>query len=205
MKNRGLLLILSSPSGAGKTSIAKQILQNDSNIILSVSVTTRKPRSNEIDGKDYIFISEAQYHEMVKNNQLLEHAKVFNNYYGTPRQAVLDALAQGKDMLFDIDWQGTQQLSDALPSDVVKIFILPPSKRELERRLWGRAQDTAEVVQARMAKASEEMSHYAEYDWVIINEDLEKSVAQVQSIYQSERLKRSRLIGIKDFIEDLTK
>ena len=205
MKNRGLLLILSSPSGAGKTSIAKEILQNNSNISLSVSVTTRKPRSNEIDGKDYIFINESQYHEMVKNNELLEHAKVFNNFYGTPKQAVLDALAKGQDMLFDIDWQGTQQLSDALPSDIVKIFILPPSKRELERRLWGRAQDTAEVVHARMAKASEEMSHYAEYDWVIINEDLASSVAQVQSIYQSERLKRARLIGIKDFIEDLTK
>ncbi len=203
MKRRGVLLILSSPSGAGKTTIAKQILQNNPQLFMSVSVTTRKPRSNEVHGQDYFFITEAEYAQMVLDGELLEHARVFNHYYGTPRTPVVAALQNGQDILFDIDWQGTQQLSEAMPNDVVKIFILPPSRRELERRLWGRAQDTSEVVQARMAKASEEMSHYPEYDWVLVNENVGDSVNMVQAILDSERNKRTRLIGLTDFIKDL--
>lgn len=197
---RGLMLVLSSPSGAGKTSISRRLLQEESRLAMSVSVTTRPPRPGEVDGKDYFFIDEPRFAEMVFHDQLLEHARVFGNCYGTPRAAVEAALSAGNDILFDVDWQGTQQLNEKVPQDVVSVFILPPSQDELERRLRSRAQDSEEVVSGRMRKAADEISHWSEYDYVIVNEELERSVADVRAILRSERLKRGRQTGIGDFV-----
>jgi guanylate kinase len=200
---RGLMLVLSSPSGAGKTSISRALLAREKALSMSVSVTTRAKRPGEVAGRDYHFIDPESFGLMVNRGELLEHAKVFGNYYGTPREAVEDSLAAGRDVLFDIDWQGTQQLRHAARSDLVAIFILPPSTRELEKRLRSRAQDSATVVAARMAKASDEMSHWPEYDYVLVNDDLEASVASVVAILAAERLRRERQIGLDDFVKGL--
>ncbi len=200
---RGLMLVLSSPSGAGKTTIARRMLQRNSSLTMSVSVTTRPPRPGEVDGVDYHFIDHAAFERMVVEKQLLEHARVFGNYYGTPKAPVEAALANGRDVLFDIDWQGTQQLAEAARDDLVSVFILPPSTAELERRLMRRAQDSLEVVAGRMAKAADEMSHWAEYDYVIVNEDIESSVADVEAILRAERRRRTRQIGLGDFVNGL--
>ncbi|MGC6535621.1 MAG: guanylate kinase [Parvibaculales bacterium] len=200
---RGLMLVLSSPSGAGKTTLARGLLATDGNIAISVSVTTRKPRPGEVDGQDYHFVDTQGFGEMRNRGALLEHAKVFDNYYGTPRQPVEEALRGGRDVLFDIDWQGTQQLQEAAADDLVKVFILPPTAAELEKRLNSRALDSAEVVAGRMAKASDEISHYPEYDYIIVNEDAEASLAQLRAILTAERLKRGRQTGLSDFVKTL--
>jgi len=200
---RGLMLVLSSPSGAGKTSISRALLAREGNLSMSVSVTTRAKRPGEVAGRDYHFIDPESFGLMVNRGELLEHAKVFGNYYGTPRAAVEASLAAGRDVLFDIDWQGTQQLRHAARSDLVAIFILPPSTRELEKRLKARAQDSAKVVAERMAKASDEMSHWPEYDYVLVNDDLVASVASVVAILAAERLRRERRIGLDDFVKGL--
>jgi guanylate kinase len=203
IQRRGLMMVLSSPSGAGKTTISRRLLEADREVELSVSVTTRAPRAGEVNGKDYHFIDAIDFNLMVNRDQLLEHAKVFGNYYGTPRLLVDNTLASGRDVLFDIDWQGTQQLAEKVRDDLVSVFILPPSWAELERRLTGRAQDDPSEINRRMAKAADEMSHWAEYDYVIVNRDLEKSVAAVNAILQSERLKRRRQTGIAEFVNGL--
>lgn len=203
LQRRGLMLVLSSPSGAGKTTISRRLLEAEVDLSLSVSVTTRPPRAGEAAGKDYHFIDTIDFNLMVNRDQLLEHAKVFGNYYGTPRKAVEDTLAQGRDVLFDIDWQGTQQLAEKARDDLVSVFILPPDWHELERRLFSRALDTPAEMNRRMAKATDEMSHWAEYDYVIINRDLESSTEAVRAILHSERLKRRRLIGLADFVRGL--
>jgi guanylate kinase len=204
-RRRGLMLVLSSPSGAGKTTISRALLERDKNLTMSVSVTTRPKRPGEVDGVDYHFIDEAKFHAMVARRELLEHAHVFGRYYGTPRAPVEAALAGGTDVLFDIDWQGTQQLAqnEVTRGDLVSIFILPPTMAVLEDRLRRRAQDPEEVVQSRMAKAADEMSHYAEYEYVVLNEDVARSVAQVEAIVTAERARRSRQTGLHDFVESL--
>ena len=203
IQRRGLMLVLSSPSGAGKTSISRQLLEKETELTLSVSATTRKRRPGEIDGKDYHFTDVETFQIQINQNAFLEYAKVFDHYYGTPRALVEDKLVHGQDVLFDIDWQGTQQLSEIMPEDLVKVFILPPSVSELEKRLLNRAQDTADVVAGRMAKAADEMSHYPEYDYIIVNYDLAESVAAVQKILHAERLKRQRQIGLSEFVKQL--
>lgn len=203
IKRRGLMFVLSSPSGAGKTTISRRLLDTDNNLSLSISATTRPPRPGEIEGQDYYFVDGERFEEMVRKDELLEHALVFGNNYGTPRGPVEQALEVGRDVLFDIDWQGTQQVREAARDDLVSVFILPPSTDELERRLHTRAQDSDEVVHARMAKAADEMSHWAEYDYIIINDDLEKSVQQVEAILTAERLKRERRIGLGAFVKGL--
>ena len=200
---RGLMLVLSSPSGAGKTSISRRLLAEDNELELSVSATTRKRRPGEVEGKDYHFVSNDDFHLMINNRNMLEHAKVFDNYYGTPSAPVMAALAAGRDVLFDIDWQGTQQLADANNDDLVSVFILPPSTRDLEKRLLSRAQDSADVVAARMSKASDEISHYREYDYILVNDDLDQTIAEVKAIIQAERLRRDRQIGLTDFVKRL--
>ena len=200
---RGLMLVLSSPSGAGKTSICKKLLQQDTGLVLSVSATTRKRRPGEVEGKDYQFLSIQEFESRINKSQFLEYAKVFGNYYGTPAQLVEGTLKSGVDVLFDIDWQGTQQLKARARQDLVSVFILPPSIKELEKRLFNRAQDTSEVVANRMSKSASEMSHYPEYDYVIINHDLDKSVQQVQSILCAERSRRERQIGLVEFVKYL--
>ena len=200
---RGLMLVLSSPSGAGKSTIARALLERDPHIAMSVSCTTRLPRPGEVDGKDYHFVSVEHFQQMVAAGEFLEHARVFDNYYGTPRQPVEQALASGRDVLFDIDWQGTQQLGDNARDDLVTIFILPPSLEELERRLRSRAQDTEEVVKKRMSKAGDEMSHWFEYDYILLNTEVDRSITRVQSILDSERLRRRRQVGMADFVNHL--
>ena len=200
LKRRGILFVLSSPSGAGKTSIARYILDKDKNIKLSVSLTTRKKRNNEKDGIDYDFISKDVFETKIKNNLFLEWATVFGNYYGTSREKVQKTLQEGNDVLFDIDWQGTQQLSDNKDFDLVTIFILPPSKTVLEKRLNNRAQDSKIEVIKRMSQASDEISHYMEYNYIVINNNLEDASNQVLSILKAERLKRKRLINLNEFI-----
>lgn len=200
---RGLMLVLSSPSGAGKTTLSRALLDGDNEITMSVSVTTRAPRPGEIEGRDYYFLTTEDFGIMRNKRELLEHAKVFGNYYGTPVKPVMDALAQGRDVLFDIDWQGTQQLDESAREDLVKVFILPPSAQELEKRLNRRAQDPADVVAARMEKASDEISHYQEYDYIIINENFDKSLAELRAILLAERLKRHRLTGLSNFVKQL--
>ncbi len=200
---RGLMLVMSSPSGAGKTTIARALLQRDAEITMSVSATTRSPRPGEVDGKDYHFIDVERFRSMVEAGEFLEHARVFDNYYGTPTPPVEAALRSGKDVLFDIDWQGTQQVAQNARADLVSIFILPPSVEELERRLHTRAQDSAEVVKKRMSKAADEMSHWREYDYIVVNTDLETSIASVQSILRAERLKRDRQAGMAEFVGKL--
>lgn len=200
---RGLMLVLSSPSGAGKSTIARALLQRDAHIAMSVSCTTRSPRPGEVDGTDYHFVTVEKFQQMVEDNQFLEHARVFDNYYGTPRAPVEDALASGRDVLFDIDWQGTQQLGQNARADLVTVFILPPSVEELERRLYTRAQDSAEVVAKRMAKAGDEMSHWFEYDYIVLNAEVERSIASVQAVLDAERLKRDRQVGMAAFVNRL--
>lgn len=197
------MLVLSSPSGAGKTTLSRALLASDKDITMSVSVTTRPPRPGEVDGRDYYFLTTEDFGIMRNKGDLLEHAKVFGNYYGTPRGPVEEALARGRDVLFDIDWQGTQQLEESARDDLVKVFILPPSAQHLERRLNTRAQDPADVVAARMAKASDEISHYLEYDYIIVNDDIEKSLGELKSILTAERLKRHRLTGLSNFVKQL--
>lgn len=203
IRRRGLMLVLSSPSGAGKSTISREILARDSGIKMSVSATTRPKRPGEVAGHDYHFVDTAEFNMMVNRQEFLEYAKVFGNYYGTPAGPVMEALAAGRDVLFDIDWQGTQQIAERARDDLVRIFILPPSKMELERRLRKRAQDPPEVVARRMAKAADEMSHYAEYDYIIVNRDIEESVGQVMAILQAERLRRDRMIGLGEFVKGL--
>ena len=200
---RGLMLVLSSPSGAGKTTISRRLLERDAALTLSISATTRTARPAESDGEDYHFISAPAFAAMVEEDAFLEHAQVFGHAYGTPRQAVEESLSVGRDVLFDIDWQGTQQLSERAPRDLVSIFILPPSTAELERRLYARAQDSEKVVRQRMAKAADEMSHWAEYHYIIINDEMERSLAEVEAILAAERLRRERRIGLSDFVERL--
>ncbi len=200
---RGLMLVLSSPSGAGKSTIAREILARDNNIAMSVSMTTRPKRPGEVAGRDYHFVDKAEFNLMVNRREFLEYAKVFDNYYGTPSEPVLEALAAGRDVLFDIDWQGTQQIAEQARDDLVSVFILPPSTAELERRLKKRAQDSLEVVARRMSKASDEMSHYAEYDYVLVNHDIEQSVARAMAILTSERLRRERMVGLGEFVKGL--
>ena len=203
IQRRGLMLVLSSPSGAGKTTLSRQLLENDSHIQLSVSCTTRGKRPGETDGVDYHFIDAATFRSMIDRSEFLEHARVFDHYYGTPSPPVEAALSSGRDMLFDIDWQGTQQLKEKGRDDLVTVFILPPSTRDLERRLISRAQDSAEVVARRMAKAADEMSHWAEYDYAIINRDIATSLMQLKAILTAERLKRERQLGLSDFVKAL--
>jgi guanylate kinase len=203
IKRRGLMLVLSSPSGAGKTTITRRLLYTESNLSLSISATTRPPRPGEEEGEDYFFVSDTRFAEMVEQGELLEHAVVFGNRYGTPKAPVEEALETGRDVLFDIDWQGTQQLRESAREDLVSVFILPPSTEELERRLHARAQDSDEVVRGRMAKAADEMSHWAEYDYIIINDNLENSVRQVEAILTAERLRRERRICLRTFVEKL--
>jgi guanylate kinase len=203
IRRRGLMLVLSSPSGAGKTTIARALLARDAGLVMSVSATTRPPRPGEINGIDYHFVDRAGFEAMVRRHEMLEHAEVFGNCYGTPRAPVESALAAGKDALFDIDWQGTQQLRQDARADLASIFILPPSVAELERRLKRRGQDSVEVVRRRMAKAGDEMSHWPEYDYIVINDLLENSVTAIESIIAAERLKRERQLGLADFVNSL--
>ena len=200
---RGLMLVLSSPSGAGKTTLSRRLLEVDRAVQLSVSATTRPQRPAEVDGRDYHFVDRARFDQMVRNGEMLEWAEVFGHRYGTPRKPVEEALARGHDMLFDIDWQGTQQLRDKVSKDFVSVFLLPPSVPELERRLTTRAQDSEEVIRARMAKAADEMSHWAEYDYVLLNQDVDETFAQLESILTAERLKRERQPGLSDFVRGL--
>lgn len=206
LKRRGLMYVLSSPSGAGKTTITRALLKNNDDVVASVSATTRPRRAGEVHGKDYFFVSTDEFREMVDNDDMLEHAKVFENYYGTPRKPVEEALSSGMDVIFDIDWQGTQQLFELAAEDLVRVFILPPSRQALEKRLRDRSKDTLESddqIRGRMSKATDEMSHYSEYDYVIINEDIDKAIAQAQLILDSERIKRRRLQGLSDFVRGL--
>src|SRR5579863_4945436 len=200
---RGLMFVLSSPSGAGKTTLSRMLLKADRNIALSVSVTTRLKRRGEVNGRDYHFIDLARFNAMVKSGELLEWAEVFDHRYGTPRRPVAQALRAGRDVLFDIDSQGTQQLREKARDDLVSVFILPPSVNELERRLHSRAQDTHDIIRGRMAKAAGEMSHWPEYDYVIVNSDKARAFAEIRAILAAERLKRERQIGLSDFVRGL--
>jgi guanylate kinase len=204
-KRRGLMFVLSSPSGAGKTTLSRRLLAEEEGVAMSVSVTTRAPRPGEVEGKDYYFIDHAKYDAMVAASELLEHAVVFDNKYGTPKQQVMDSLASGRDVLFDIDWQGTRQLAHSCRADLVSVFILPPTLEELERRLRSRAQDSEEVVQKRMARAVDEISHWEEYDYVVVNEDLDRAMDHIRRILYAERFKRWRQLDIGDFVAQLCK
>jgi len=200
------MFVLSSPSGAGKTTITRALLKDNQDLIASISATTRKRRAGETHGMDYFFVSTDEFRDMVDNGEMLEHAKVFDNYYGTPRSAVEKALNEGKDVIFDIDWQGTQQLSEIAREDLVTVFILPPARADLEKRLRARSRDTLETeteIRGRMAKATDEMSHYSEYDYVIINHDIDQAINNAQLILNAERLKRTRMVGLSDFVRGL--
>ncbi|MDP6258948.1 MAG: guanylate kinase [Rhodospirillales bacterium] len=199
------MLVLSSPSGAGKTTISRALLERDDNLTMSVSATTRPTRPGEVDGEDYFFVDKIKFNKMITDGELLEHANVFGNFYGTPRKPVEDALADGKDILFDIDWQGTQQLAanDSTRDDLVSVFILPPNTAELENRLRIRAQDPEDVVQKRMSKAVDEMSHYREYGYVIVNDEVDASVRQVKTILTAERTRIGRQMGLHEFVQEL--
>ena len=198
------MLVLSSPSGAGKTTLTRKLLESDSSVSMSVSATTRARRSNEVEGRDYLFVAPDKFEQMVSAGEFLEHATVFDHRYGTPRQPVLSALGRGRDVLFDIDWQGAQQLKEKAREDLVSIFILPPTHDELERRLRERAEDSDAVVAKRMAKAASEISHWPEYDYVIVNNELGRAVEQVRAIMEAERTRRTRLVGVGEFVASLT-
>ncbi len=200
---RGLMLVMSSPSGAGKTTISRELLARDQNLRMSISVTTRPARPGERDGVDYSFIDTKSFALMVERRELLEHAKVFDHDYGTPAAAVEVALRQGRDVLFDIDWQGTQQLAQNARADLVSVFILPPSTRELERRLARRASDPAEEVRRRMSRAADEISHWAEYDYIVVNDDVMACAGEVNAILIAERQRRERQTGLLDFVKEL--
>ncbi len=202
-KRRGLMIVLSSPSGAGKSTLTRLLLKENAGMAMSVSATTRAPRSGEEDGVDYYFVTKDTFGDMIEDEEFLEHAKVFDNYYGTPREPVERALDGGKDVVFDIDWQGAQQLTQTATSDLVKIFILPPSKRELESRLHSRAQDSEAVIARRMAKSEAEISHWPEYDYVIVNENLETAMQELRVILASERMKRHRQLWLGPFVKQL--
>ena len=201
---RGLLFVMSSPSGAGKTTLSRELVLLDENIIMSVSATTRAKRPGEEEGRDYHFVSKPLFEKMVQRGELLEWATVFGNMYGTPKAPVEKALAAGRDVLFDIDWQGTQQLAQAMEDDVVRVFILPPDAETLQDRLINRQQDSPLVIAKRMAKAPDEISHWAEYDYVIVNSDMATAFAEVQAVLRAERLKRKRQVGLTKFVRDLT-
>ena len=203
VERRGLMFVLSSPSGAGKTTLSRLLIERMPGLKMSVSATTRAMRAGEVDGRDYIFVDRPRFEDMVKRNDLLEWATVFDNRYGTPRAPVDAALSAGEDVLFHIDWQGTQQLREKARADVVSVFILPPSAADLEKRLHSRAQDSAEVIRSRMSRASHEMSHWAEYDYIVINHDVDEAFAEVQSILKAERLKRERRTGLTNFVREL--
>jgi guanylate kinase len=205
IRRRGLMLVLSSPSGAGKTTLARGLLESDPEIVMSVSATTRAKRPNEVHGRDYFFVSPQDFDGMVVREEFFEHASVFDHRYGTPKAPVQEALRAGRDILFDIDWQGTQQLKERAREDLVSIFVLPPSHDELERRLKTRAQDSDEVVAARMAKAASEISHWPEYDYVVLNDNLENARTKVRAILEAERARRTRLIGVGEFVTALTR
>ena len=203
VERRGLMFVLSSPSGAGKTTLSRLLMERMGGLRMSVSATTRPKRPGEVEGRDYMFVDHARFEEMVKRQELLEWATVFDNRYGTPRAPVEAALSAGQDVLFDIDWQGTQQLREKARADVVSLFILPPSAADLEKRLHSRAQDSADVIRARMSRASHEMSHWAEYDYIVINHEIDAAFAEVQSILKAERLKRERRTGLTTFVREL--
>jgi guanylate kinase len=203
IQRRGLMLVLSSPSGAGKTTLSKHLLESDKNITLSISATTRPMRPGEVHGKDYFFLSTDDFDKWRSQDRFLEHAVVFGHRYGTPENLVTGALSAGQDILFDIDWQGTKQLKAKMAADLVSIFILPPTHDELERRLRNRNLDSPQVVTERMAKAVSEISHWDEYDYVVINENLGDALQKIQSILTAERLKRERQIGLFSFVEKL--
>jgi guanylate kinase len=200
VERRGLMFVLSSPSGAGKTTLSRLLIDRVPGLTMSVSATTRPMRPGEVDGRDYWFVDPSRFESMVRADELLEWANVFDHRYGTPRAPVEAALSAGQDMLFDIDWQGTQQLREKAGEDVVSVFILPPSAADLEQRLHSRAQDTDEVIRGRMSRASHEMSHWAEYDYIVINHDIDSAFAEVQSVLKAERLKRKRRIGLTTFV-----
>jgi guanylate kinase len=202
-QRRGLMLVLSSPSGAGKTTLSRRLLQTDADIVMSVSATTRAPRPNEVDGQDYFFVTPKAFDAMVQAGEFLEHATVFGNKYGTPRAPVMAALEAGKDVLFDIDWQGTQQLKMQAREDLASVFVVPPSKAELERRLRIRAQDSEDVVRARMAKASDELSHWAEYDYLLMNDDIQHAQGKLEEILRVERSRRARQPGLAQFVRNM--
>ncbi len=200
------MYVMSSPSGAGKTTITRSLLKNNDDLVISISTTTRKRRAGEVHGQDYFFVEPDEFGKMVDNGEMLEHAKVFQNYYGTPRAPVEQALSEGKDVIFDIDWQGTQQLSEMAREDIVTVFILPPARSELEKRLRNRSRDTLESesdIRGRMEKAADEMSHYTEYDYVIINYDVDEAIHKAQTILDAERIKRRRMVGLSDFVRGL--
>jgi guanylate kinase len=203
LQRRGLMFVLSSPSGAGKTTLARRLMAENPDLRMSVSVTTRPMRPGEVEGKDYFFIDRGRFDGMVKAGELLEHAPVFDHSYGTPRAPVEAALTAGRDVLFDIDWQGTQQLRATAGQDVVSVFILPPSAADLEKRLHTRAQDSDAVIKGRMSRAAHEMSHWAEYDYIVINHKIDEAFVEVQSILKSERLRRVRQLGLVEFVRDL--
>src|SRR6266550_5309017 len=203
VERRGLMFVLSSPSGAGKTTLSRLLIERMPGLRMSVSVTTRAKRPGEVEGKDYLFVDKARFEEMVKRHELLEWATVFDNRYGTPRAPVEAALSAGQDVLFDIDWQGTQQLREKARADVVSVFILPPSAADLEKRLHTRAQDSDEVIRGRMSRASHELSHWAEYDYIVVNQNVDDALSEVQSILKAERLKRARRVGLAEFVRTL--
>ena len=203
IKRRGILLVLSSPSGAGKTTITRALVRRDRGLKLSISATTRPRRKGEIDGKHYHFVDQRRFDAMVQNGELLEHAVVFGHSYGTPRAPVMAAIASGTDVVCDVDWQGAQQMKAELPNDLVSVFILPPSMTDLEKRLKTRAQDSRDVVRARMDKSADEMSHWDSYDYVIVNRDLDDSIGAVRGILQAERARRERQIGLGEFVNRL--
>ena len=200
---KGLMCVLSSPSGAGKTSLSRKLLELDKELFLSISYTTRPPRPGEIDGEDYFFVNNDDFADMQEQNEFLEYAKVFDYYYGTPKKTVNNILGQGKDILFDIDWQGTQQLMNNSKDDLVKVFVLPPSIEELERRLKERKQDKDEIIQKRMSRESDEMSHYAEYDYILVNDNFDETVEEIISILNAERLKNHRQIRTQKIVKNL--
>jgi guanylate kinase len=203
VERRGLMFVLSSPSGAGKTTLSRMLMERAPGLQMSVSATTRPMRPGEVEGHDYLFVDAPEFEAMVKQDQLLEWATVFGNRYGTPRAPVEAALSAGRDVLFDIDWQGTQQLREKAGADVVSVFILPPSAADLEKRLHTRAQDSDEVIRGRMDRASHELSHWAEYDYIVVNQNVDDAFSEVQSILKAERLKRARRVGLAEFVRTL--